>query len=128
MSIIICLDEIMDAKGISVSKLAREVGISRANMSNLKFGHVRAIRFSTLDRICDVLDCQPGDIFKFEKNESNAPRLQEGSVGDFAFSPSGDVDGGLPAAAEIPIPAPAARKQAGETIGALVGKPKEKRR
>lgn len=127
MTIVLCLDEIMDAMGISVSELAREVGISRANMSNLKFGHVRAIRFSTLDRICDVLDCQPGDIVKFVKNESDAPRLQGSSVGDFAFSPSGDVGGGLPAAADVSAPIPD-RRHVEEPIGILVGKPKERRK
>lgn len=103
MAIVLCIDEIMDAKGISVSELAREVGISRANMSNLKFGHVKAIRFSTLDRICDVLDCQPGEIIKFEKSEPEAPRLQDGSALDLAFAPQGGTGGDLPAASEVPI-------------------------
>lgn len=92
MAIVLCLDEIMDAKGISVSELAREVGISRANMSNLKFGHVRAIRFSTLDRICEVLECQPGDLLKFEKEGSGVSFLPDGEAdGDMfcAESPKG---------------------------------------
>lgn len=92
MPIVICLDEIMDAKGISVSELAREVGISRANMSNLKFGHVKAIRFSTLDRICDVLGCQPGDLLKFEKEGSGVSYLSDEDADADAFcieSPTG---------------------------------------
>ena len=71
MSIILRLDRVMADRKISLNELAEKVGISNVNLSNLKNGKVKAIRFSTLEAICDVLDCQPGEIleFKREKNE-----------------------------------------------------------
>jgi putative transcriptional regulator len=54
---------------MQLSELAEQVGISLANLSNLKTGKVRAIRFSTLEKICEVLECQPGDLLEFEKDE-----------------------------------------------------------
>lgn len=68
MSIVLRLDEVMASKHIKLTELAREVGITNANMSNLKNGKVKAIRFSTLDKICEYLDCQPGDIITYEKD------------------------------------------------------------
>lgn len=68
MSIVLRLDEVMTSKHIKLTELAREVGITNANMSNLKNGKVKAIRFSTLDKICEYLDCQPGDIITYEKD------------------------------------------------------------
>ena len=65
MPIVLHLDEIMMKRGITVTALADAVGITRANMSNLKSGNVKAIRFSTLEEICRVLDCQPGDIMEY---------------------------------------------------------------
>lgn len=65
MPIALHLDEVMTKRGITVTALADEVGITRANMSNLKSGNVRAIRFSTLEQICRVLECQPGDIMEY---------------------------------------------------------------
>lgn len=65
MAIVIHLDEIMAQRGVNVSELARVVGITRANMSNLKSGKIKAIRFSTLEGICRYLKCQPGDIIEF---------------------------------------------------------------
>ncbi len=65
VSIVIHLDRVMDERGVSVSELARVVGITRANMSNLKAGKIKAIRFSTLEGICHYLKCQPGDIIEF---------------------------------------------------------------
>lgn len=58
----------MADRKISLNELAARVGISYVNLSNLKTGKVKAIRFSSLDAICDVLDCQPGDIMEFKKN------------------------------------------------------------
>lgn len=77
MTIILCLDEILEEQGVSVSELAHKVGITRANMSNIKTGNVKAIRFSTLDKICAALDCEPGDIIKREK-----PEERNGLVGN----------------------------------------------
>ncbi len=59
----------MRMKKITVTDLAKKVGISRVNMSNLKAGKVKAIRFSTLEAICKELDCQPGDIIRYEEDE-----------------------------------------------------------
>ena len=57
----------MADRKISLNQLAREVGISNVNLSNIKTGKISAIRFSTLEAICDVLDCQPGDILEFQR-------------------------------------------------------------
>ncbi len=65
MAIVIHLDKVMSDRRVSVSELARVVGITRANMSNLKSGKIKAIRFSTLEGICRYLKCQPGDIIEF---------------------------------------------------------------
>lgn len=69
MAITVHLDELMRMKKITVTDLAKKVGISRVNMSNLKAGKVKAIRFSTLEAICKELDCQPGDIIRYEEDE-----------------------------------------------------------
>lgn len=63
------LDRIMVERGVSLSELALKVGITNANMSNIKTGKINAIRFSTLDAICEVLNCQPGDILEYVKEE-----------------------------------------------------------
>lgn len=63
------LDRVMLERGISLSELAEKVGITNANMSNIKTGKINAIRFSTLDAICKVLSCQPGDILEFIDEE-----------------------------------------------------------
>lgn len=66
MAIILRLDRIMADRKISLTELSERVGISMANLSNLKTGKVRAIRFSTLDAICRELHCQPGDILEYD--------------------------------------------------------------
>lgn len=60
----------MADRKISLNELAARVGISNVNLSNLKTGKVKAVRFSTLDAICDVLDCQPGDILEYTREGS----------------------------------------------------------
>lgn len=67
MAIILRLDCIMADRKISLTELSERVGISMANLSNLKTGKVRAIRFSTLDAICRELHCQPGDILEYDE-------------------------------------------------------------
>jgi putative transcriptional regulator len=57
------LDRLLEERGMTLTDLANRVGITLANLSILKNGRARAIRFSTLTALCDVLDCQPGDIF-----------------------------------------------------------------
>ena len=69
MAIILRLDRMMADREISLTELSERVGISMANLSNLKTGKVKAIRFSTLDAICRELHCQPGDILEYEKDE-----------------------------------------------------------
>jgi putative transcriptional regulator len=63
--IIVNLDVMMAKRKISLSELAERVGLTTANLSILKTGKARAVRFSTLDRICKVLRCQPGDILEY---------------------------------------------------------------
>jgi putative transcriptional regulator len=65
MAIIIRLDRVLADRKMQMNDLAEKVGISNVNMSNLKTGKVKAIRFSTLEAICKYLDCQPGDILEY---------------------------------------------------------------
>jgi putative transcriptional regulator len=70
MSIQINLEQLLKERDMSSVDLANAIGITKANLSILKTGKAKAIRFSTLERICEVLDCQPGDLLSY-KNESN---------------------------------------------------------
>jgi putative transcriptional regulator len=70
MAIIVNLDVMMARRKMSLNKLADELGITQANLSILKTGKAKAIRFSTLNAICRILDCQPGDILEFEPSEA----------------------------------------------------------
>ena len=67
MAIIVNLDVMMAKRKISSSELAEKIGITNANLSILKTGKGKALRFSTLDAICKALDCQPGDILDFRE-------------------------------------------------------------
>lgn len=69
MAIILRLDRVMADRKMSLNELSERVGISNVNLSNLKTGKVKAVRFSTLDAICDILDCQPGDILEYERED-----------------------------------------------------------
>ncbi len=66
--IIINLDVMLAQRKMSVTELSEKVGITMANISVLKNGKAKAIRFSTLEAICEVLDCQPGDILEYRKD------------------------------------------------------------
>lgn len=66
--IIIRLDVMLAKRKMSVTELTERVGITMANISLLKNGKVKAIKLSTLEKICEVLDCQPGDILEYEKD------------------------------------------------------------
>ena len=68
MAIIINIDVMLAKRKMSVTELADKVGITMANISILKNGKARAVRFSTLEGICKALDCQPGDILEYERN------------------------------------------------------------
>lgn len=71
MAIILRLDRVMADRKMSLNELAEKVGISNVNLSNLKTGKVKAIRFSTLEAICEVLECQPGDILEYKRDDSH---------------------------------------------------------
>lgn len=69
MSIIINLDIMLARRKMRSNELAERMGITTANLSILKTGKAKAIRFSTLELICEILECQPGDIMEFVKDE-----------------------------------------------------------
>lgn len=69
MAIISRLDRVMADRKISLNELSERVGVSNVNLSKLKTGKVSAIRFSTLNEICRVLNCQPGDILEYVPDE-----------------------------------------------------------
>ena len=64
-TIVVNLDVVMAKRKISLTELSERVGISMTNLSNLKTGKARAIRFTTLEALCEALDCQPGDLFDY---------------------------------------------------------------
>ena len=68
MPIIINLDLRLVKRKMSLTELSEKVGVTLANLSILKQGHARAIRFSTLEGICKALECQPGDILEYQEN------------------------------------------------------------
>lgn len=66
MPIVVNVDVMLARRKMRLNELAERVGITAQNLSVLKTGRARAIRFSTLEKLCEVLDCQPGDLFAFE--------------------------------------------------------------
>ena len=70
MAIIVNMDVMMAKRKITLGDLADRIGITPANLSILKTGKAKAIRFSTLEAICKELDCQPADIFEFKEDET----------------------------------------------------------
>nr|WP_321227884.1 helix-turn-helix transcriptional regulator [uncultured Psychroserpens sp.] len=71
MAIIVNMDVMMAKRKMSLNELSEIVNISLANLSKLKTGKVKAIRFSTLNAVCEALDCQPGDILEHTKEEES---------------------------------------------------------
>ena len=69
MAVIVNIDVMLAKRKMSVTELSEKVGITMANLSILKNGKARAIRFSTLEAICKALDCQPGDILEYREEE-----------------------------------------------------------
>ena len=69
MPIILRLDRVMADRKMSLNELSERVGVANVNLSKLKNGRVSAIRFSTLEAICEVLDCQPGDILEYQRED-----------------------------------------------------------
>lgn len=77
MAIVVKLDDLLHARRMTLTRLAGSVGITHANLSILKNGKSRAIRFSTLEAICSVLHCQPGDLFEYiDEREAVSEPLQ----------------------------------------------------
>ena len=74
MAIIINIDVMLAKRKMSVTELAERVGITMANVSVLKNGKAKAIRFSTLEAICKALECQPGDILEYKECASAGPK------------------------------------------------------
>jgi putative transcriptional regulator len=72
MAIAVKLDDLLHARRLTLTELAERVGITLANLSILKTGKARAIRFSTLEAICDALGCQPGDLLEFQPKPGSA--------------------------------------------------------
>ncbi|MFY0684795.1 MAG: helix-turn-helix transcriptional regulator [Balneola sp.] len=68
MAIIVNLDVMLAKRKMSLTELSEQVGVTMSNLSILKTGKAKAIRFSTLEAICEVLDCQPGDILEYSTN------------------------------------------------------------
>ena len=74
MAIAVKLDDILHDRRMTLTELADQIGMALANLSILKTGKARAIRFSTLDAICEALACQPGDILQFEPEQATRAR------------------------------------------------------
>lgn len=71
MAIHLTLDEVMAARGIGLTELSDRIGLRTVDLSTLNKEEAEALRFSTLNALCDVLDCQPGDILTFVREEPN---------------------------------------------------------
>lgn len=69
MAIIVNLDVVMAKRKMGSGELAEKIGITQANLSILKTGKAKAVRFSTLEKLCEILDCQPGDILEYVRGE-----------------------------------------------------------
>jgi putative transcriptional regulator len=84
MAIAVKLDDLLHDRRMTLTELADRVGMTLANLSILKTGKARAIRFSTLDAICEALSCQPGDILQFESEQAkdDRSRLAKGARAD----------------------------------------------
>ncbi len=74
MAIVVKLDDLLHDRRMTLTELADRVGMTLANLSILKTGKARAIRFSTLEAICEALSCQPGDILRFEPEQAERER------------------------------------------------------
>ncbi len=72
MAIAVTLDDVLHDRRMTLSELSERIDITLTNLSILKTGKARAIRFSTLEAICEALSCQPGDLLRFEPDEDEA--------------------------------------------------------
>ncbi|HEY8521374.1 MAG TPA: helix-turn-helix transcriptional regulator [Gammaproteobacteria bacterium] len=87
MPIVVNVDVMLARRKMRLNELAERVGITPQNLSVLKTGRARAIRFSTLEKLCEVLDCQPGDLFAYEPSTASEPG---GATSDTAGPESDD--------------------------------------
>ena len=78
MAIVVKLDDVLYARRMTLTELSERVGIALANLSVLKTSKARAIRFSTLEAICAVLECQPGDLLAYEPDTGGPTRVVPG--------------------------------------------------
>ena len=74
MGIAVALDDVLHDRRMTLTDLAERIGMTLANLSILKTGKARAIRFSTLDAICEALSCQPGDLLRFDPGQEEGER------------------------------------------------------
>jgi putative transcriptional regulator len=81
MAIAVKLDDLLHDRRMTLTDLAERVGMTLANLSILKTGKARAIRFSTLDAICEALSCQPGDLLRFDPGQEDASDRQRRASG-----------------------------------------------
>jgi putative transcriptional regulator len=79
MAIFVKLDDVLHDRRMTLTELSGKVGITLANLSILKTGKARGIRFVTLDAICDALDCQPGDLLQFRREEQEDESVYAGA-------------------------------------------------
>ncbi|MCQ2520423.1 MAG: helix-turn-helix transcriptional regulator [Lachnospiraceae bacterium] len=75
--IVLRLDRVMADRKMSLNQLSEIVGVSNVNLSKMKTGKISAIRFSTLEAICDALACQPGDILEYDPNAQSDSKTEE---------------------------------------------------
>jgi putative transcriptional regulator len=80
MAITVKLDDLLHDRRMTLTELADRIGLTLANLSILKTGKARAIRFSTLEALCDALSCQPGDILRYEPEQAERERPAAGST------------------------------------------------
>jgi putative transcriptional regulator len=78
MAILVKLDDVLHARRMTLTELSARVGITLANLSILKTGKARGIRFATLEAICEALDCQPGDLLEFQAGDQGRSGRDEG--------------------------------------------------
>ena len=88
MAIAVKLDDLLHDRRMTLTELAERVGMTLANLSILKTGKARAIRFSTLDAICAALSCQPGDILQFATEQAKGDRLPLAKVAQASEHPA----------------------------------------
>jgi putative transcriptional regulator len=81
MAIAVKLDDLLHARRMTLTELAERIDITLANLSILKTGKARAIRFSTLEAICDALDCQPGDLLEFQPDSGATEQRRAAAAG-----------------------------------------------